>query len=97
MRVHWTARAKLRLRIINAYLAEQNPEAARKVTETILRRSVKLATPPEIGHKVKGYEETDLREVLTRPYRLIYRVKPDQVDIVAVLHYRQLLPTDLDF
>jgi len=96
MKVHWTDRAKARLHSINDYLTEQNPQAAKKVTETILRRSAKLANPPEIGHKVKGYENTDLREVLARPYRLIYRVKTDQVDIATVLHYRQLLPTDLD-
>lgn len=57
MRVHWTARAKARLRNINDYLAEQSPETAKKVTEAILRRSAKLATPPEIGHRIKRYKK----------------------------------------
>lgn len=96
MRVHWTDRAKVRLRHIEEYIAKDNPNAAREVVETILRRSWQLATPPEIGHSVKGYEETELREVLTRPYRIIYRIKPNQVDVVTVLHYRQLLPCDLN-
>jgi plasmid stabilization system protein ParE len=45
--------------------------------------------------KWRGYEGTDLREVLIRPYRLIYRVKKHQIDVVTVLHYRQLLPSDV--
>ncbi len=95
MRVHWTKRAKARLREIESYIAKDNPKAAREVVEKLLRRSWRLADPPDIGHEVAGYEETDLREVLIRPYRLIYRVKQDQIDVVTVLHYQQLLPVDL--
>ena len=38
------------------------------------------------------YPEENLREVLERPYRLIYRVRPGRVDIITVKHYRQKLP-----
>lgn len=40
------------------------------------------------------YPEADLRELLERPFRIIYRVTTDQIEIVSVMHYRQLLPTD---
>lgn len=62
----------------------------------ILRRSARLAEPPDTGHVLRGYEAIHLREVLVRPYRLIYRVQGgEQIDIITVLHYRQLLPGDL--
>ncbi len=95
MRVYWTDRAKARLRAIQEHIAKDSPRSARNAVEKILRRSLQLANPPEIGHPVQGYEETVLREVLIRPYRLIYCVKATQVDIITVLHYRQLLPEDL--
>ena len=95
MKVVWTKRAKTRLRAIHQHIAQDNPQAAQKEIEKILRRSKKLAEPPEIGHQVEGYEDTELREVLVRPYRLIYLIKPDRKDVITVLHYRQLLPDDL--
>ena len=97
MRVTWTDRAKARLRAIQEHIAKDDPNAARKEIEKILRRSWQLSVPPEIGHVVPGYEQQrDLRKVLVRPYRLLYRVKETEIDIVTVLHYRQLLPSDLD-
>ena len=38
------------------------------------------------------YPRADLRELLERPYRIIYRVTPERIDILTVMHYRQLLP-----
>ena len=41
---------------------------------------------------VPEYGAPDLREVIERPYRIIYRIKADQIDILAVVHGAQLLP-----
>ncbi len=95
MKVHWTDRAKARLHDIHDHIAKENPKAARQVVEKILRRSWELGELPDIGHEVEGYENTELQEALVRPYRLIYLKKATQVDVITVLHYRQLLPGDL--
>jgi addiction module RelE/StbE family toxin len=96
MKVHWTNRATARLRAIQNHIAKDSPQSARTEVEKILRRSWQLAEPPEIGHPVPGYDATELREVLIRPYRLIYRLQETQIDVITVLHYRQLLPADLE-
>ncbi len=44
---------------------------------------------------VLEYQLSDLREVIERPYRIIYRIKPDQIDVLAVLHSAQQLPLEL--
>ena len=44
---------------------------------------------------VPEYEAQDIREVIEKPYRLIYRVKSDQMDVLAVVHSAQLLPAKL--
>lgn len=86
MKVYWTAEASARLLDIQAYIAQDSPMAA--------RRSRKLAEPPLTGRTVPEYPDSDLREVLERPFRLIYRVVAErqQIDIVTVKHYRQKLP-----
>lgn len=96
MQVTWTDRAKARLRAIQEHIAKDDPNAASNEAERILKRSWQLSDPPDIGHVVPGHEsERDLREVFVRPYRLIYRRRDNQIDVITVLHYRQLLPSDL--
>lgn len=94
--VHWTDRAKARLRSIEAYLKENvSPKIAQQEVEKILRRSMQLGEPPDTGHKVKGYEDTGLKEVLIRPYRIIYLPKDKQIDVITVMRYRRLFEIDL--
>jgi plasmid stabilization system protein ParE len=47
-----------------------------------------------LGAKVREYQAQDIREVIERPYRIIYRVRANQVDILAVVHGAQLLPPE---
>ncbi len=41
------------------------------------------------------YRRDDIREVIERPYRIIYRIKEDQIDVLAVIHSAQQLPPDV--
>lgn len=94
--VHWTDRARARLRSIETYLEDNASRAiAQQEVAKILRRSQQLSVPPDTGHKVKGYEDTPLREVLIRPYRIIYLPKDNQVDVITVMRYRRLFEIDL--
>lgn len=92
MKVYWTFEARTRLLEIHAYIAEYSQTAAQSVATRLLQRSQRLAIPPLSGRRLPEYPETDLREVLERPFRLIYQVKPDRIEIITIKHYRQRLP-----
>ena len=96
MRVHWTDRAKQRLWKIHDHIAEDNPAAARDQVARLLASSRKLGELPHAGRRVPEYQLVDLRELLERPYRIIYLAYADRIDVISVMHYRQLLPTDID-
>jgi addiction module RelE/StbE family toxin len=96
MKVHWTERAKRRLRLIHDYIAKDSPVVAPRVVERLVRRSIQIGELPYSGRAVPECERPDLREVLERPYRIVYRILPDRIDVVTVMHYRQLLPGDID-
>jgi toxin ParE1/3/4 len=51
-----------------------------------------LAAEPLIDRRVPEYPEDDLREVLERPYRLIFRASPGRIAMLTIKHYRQPLP-----
>lgn len=95
MKVVWTDRAKARLRKIHAEIADDAPQAADDLVRRLVRRSLQLQTVARSGRKVPEYDRDDIRELKERPYRIIYQLS-DRVDVVAVMHYRQLLPGDVE-
>lgn len=95
MKVHWTDRAKARLRLIHEHIAQDAPLVADQVIERLVARSRQIGELPYTGREVPEYQRDDLREVLERPYRIIYRIYKQRIDVVTVMHYRQLLPSDL--
>lgn len=96
MKVHWTTEAKTQLKQIEAYIALDSPAIARRTLTRLARRCGQLGVLPQSGRKVPEFNQEDLRELLERPYRIVYRVKSDQnqIDIVTLWHYRRLLPQE---
>jgi plasmid stabilization system protein ParE len=96
--VHWSHKARTRLREIHAYIAKDSPLSATQMVDRLTRRGEHLAAETRIDRRVPEYPEDDLREVLERPYRLIFQASPGRIDILTIKHYRQRLPaqaTDL--
>ena len=95
MSVHWTHTAIEHLLAIYEHIAQDTPLYAQRMIDRLTRRSEQIAAFPRSGRMVPEYEAPDLREVIERPYRIIYRIKTDQIDILAVVHGAQLLPPEL--
>ena len=70
------------------YLARHNPEAAVRMGNSLIARAEGLAAFPEIGRLVPEFRQPDLREVIHRTFRVIYRVKREAevVEIVRFWH-----------
>jgi len=41
---------------------------------------------------VPEYERDDIRELIEQPYRVIYQIGEEYIDVLSVLHSRQQLP-----
>ena len=95
MKVVWTDRAKARLRSIRDYIARDSPRVADDVARRLLERSRQLEVLARSGRQVPEYQRDDVRELLERPYRIIYVILSERIDVISVMHYRQLLPDDL--
>lgn len=95
MIVHWTETAIKHLTSIYQYIAQDSPLYAQRVADKIICRSEQIAAFPQSGRRVPEYEASDIREIIERPYRLIYRIKADQIDVLAVIHGAQRFPEQL--
>ena len=91
MRVRWTENAAEHLGSIYEYIAVNSPTYGKRMVDRITRRSEQIADQPYSGRKVPEYDTDDIRELIESPYRIIYRIKQDQIDIIAVIHGAKLL------
>ena len=95
MKVYWTLNAIKHLTNIYEYIALNSPTYARRMVDRITQRSEQISTLPFSGRIVPEYETEDIRELIEKPYRIIYRLKQDQIDVLAVIHGAQLLPEEI--
>ncbi len=79
------------LEVIVRYIALSNPAAARKVGENLLNKTKELSQFPLKGQKVSEFNSPDIRQIILRPYRIVYRVEENkkQVSIARFWHSAQ--------
>lgn len=89
MKVNWTETAINHLTAIREYVAQTSPEYGRRLIDRLTRRSKQIAAFPLSGRVVPEYEIDQVREVLEGSYRIIYHIKLEQIDVLAVIHTSQ--------
>jgi len=93
MKVVWSDRALRSLAAIHERIsAEAEAATAHRVVDSILQRGDQLAAFPLSGRIVERYKRPGIRELIESPYRIMYRVTRQQVQIIDVLHSAQLPP-----
>ena len=95
MRVQWTENAVGHLCSIYEYIATNSTTYGKRMVDRITRRSEQIAEQPFSRRKVPEYDADDIRELIENPYRIIYRIKQNQIDIIAVIHGAKLLPDEV--
>ncbi|HOE10010.1 MAG TPA: type II toxin-antitoxin system RelE/ParE family toxin [bacterium] len=94
MRVHWTNTAPEHLEAIHDYIARDSTTYARQLVHRLTRKSQQIVNFPFSGRKVPKYDSDRTREVIEFPYRIIYFIKSDRIDVLAVIHgARDILQT----
>ena len=73
---------------IVAYIAPHNPVAAEQLGNQLLDVALSLHTFPERGRRVPEFRQPELREIIFRSYRIIFRMNnTDQsLEIVRFWH-----------
>ena len=60
--------------------------------ERILMAVDILETFPLAGRKVPEHQRDDLRELIRPPYRIVYRLVDDRVDVLTVFRSSRMIP-----
>ncbi|OCQ90753.1 plasmid stabilization protein [Nostoc sp. MBR 210] len=89
MKVFWTETAIENLSAIYTYIAQNSPQYAVRIVDRITKRSEQIANFPLSGRIVPEFETEQIREVIEGSYRIIYYIKPEQIEVLAVIHGSQ--------
>lgn len=90
--VVWTLRATADLESIVEYIFRDSEFYATAVARELIAAARSLTTFAERGRMVPEYEEPTVREIIVRRYRLIYRVKPERIEVLRIIYGAQQMP-----
>jgi len=76
------------LRDIVRFIARDSPSRAESFALRLIDQAEALMEHPEIGRTVPERRDPEIREIIFKPYRIVYRVKHEQrvIEIARVWH-----------
>jgi len=88
----WSPKAAADLVEICKYIAKDSEYYANLFAQRIITLIETIPGYPMAGRMVPEYQREDLRERIFQRYRIVYRIKHEVIEIVAIVHGARLLP-----
>lgn len=95
-KVRWSKDAIENLKDIKHFISEDSLTYASIFIERIFELVEHLEVFPEIGRKVPETNNPGVREIIYKNYRIVYQLKDDYLEIIAVFHGSRLYSPDGD-
>ncbi len=95
MKILWTREALRMLTEIEDFIAKDNEERAAKFVDEIVAHAESLLPgEPRIGRVVPEISNPEIRELLYKRYRIVYRIRKGAVEVLTVFEGHRLLRID---
>ena len=90
----WSPAARDDLHDIVVFIARDNPNRAMSFGYELISETDRLQEFPELGRIIPEYRKDYIREIIFRPYRIVYRVDHDRkfCQIARVWHSARGIP-----
>jgi len=95
VRVRWLRKALANLQAAEAYIAQDNPRAARAMARKIVDAVYTLADNPKLDISRAGRVPGTRELVVDRTHIVAYRIRHAEFQVLRVLHARQRWPERL--
>jgi len=94
MKINWTHEALLQLFEIEDFISQDSPERAAKFVVQLVEHAESLSENPRNGRIVPEISNPDIRELIFRKYRIVYRINGNSLYILSVFEGHRLLRID---
>ena len=93
-KIVFTSPAITDLKALVKFISRDNSKAAEQFSNAIIEKTEHLNEFPLFGRAVPEFGTETIREIIHRPYRIVYRVRQDQkvIEILRVWHAARGIP-----
>ena len=84
MKIRWAHEALLRLFEIEDFIAQDSPDRARQFVDQIIEHTESLPDNPFSGRTVPEISNPNMRELIFKKHRIVYRINGNDIDILTV-------------
>jgi len=88
--VTWLSGAIADVEDICGFIAEESPRSAATVARRLYAAADRLFSFPASGRVVPEIDDEDVREIIVGNYRVMYRILPNEVEVMTVVHGARL-------
>jgi toxin ParE1/3/4 len=92
MKIVWSPLALNRVNEIADFISQDDVEAARVWVIDIFGIVERLQNFPESGRIVPEIKRSNIRELIFKNYRVVYKVGHKHISVLTVRHTKQILP-----
>jgi toxin ParE1/3/4 len=86
-KIIWTEKAVSHIKGIYEYIARDSKVYAINFISSLIKAVEQLELLPYMGRRVPEFKEYNLREILYKSYRIVYRIsKSGDIEILAIIH-----------
>ncbi|WP_158043556.1 type II toxin-antitoxin system RelE/ParE family toxin [Skermanella pratensis] len=89
MELKWTGKALSDLSRLHDFLAPVNPQAAARVTRSLVSAPARLLEHPRIGEKLDEFNPREVRRLLVGRYEIRYEIRGSILYVLRLWHVRE--------
>ena len=94
MKLFWTDESLDKLSAIDDFISRDSPQSAENFVKYLIERGESISENPQLGRIVPEILNPEIREIIAKGYRIVYRIKQDRVEILTVFEGHKLLKLD---
>jgi toxin ParE1/3/4 len=87
----WTKEALNKLKEIEDFIAKDNPTIAIRFVDYLINQTETLRNYPNSGRIVPEIGNEDIRELVLKNYRIIYKISEKSINILTIFEGHRLL------
>jgi toxin ParE1/3/4 len=91
MKIRWSHEALERLIEIEEYISKDSPAGPTHFVDQLIDHAQLLSGRPRMGRTVPELTTSDIRELIFKKYRIVYRLKANHIEIVTVFEGHRML------
>jgi toxin ParE1/3/4 len=95
MKIRWSHESLERLIEIEEYISKDSRDRAIKFVDQLIEHADLLSDKPRMGRTVPELANPDIRELIFKRYRIVYRLKANCIEILTVFEGHRRIRIDV--